>query len=87
MELQDVYNAVKDLENRVIDLIEHQAKHNEILRTHESRSLALQAGQEKMDERLKPIERHTHIVGLGLKASGMVAVGAAIQWIVRHLFK
>ena len=82
-DLQEVKQDVKEL-------LQRSAVHNELLRTHEARSLALQASQKELDQRLNPIEKHVNLVdkalkGLGLIVTGVI-VGATVQALIKLLF-
>ncbi len=76
---------VKEIKVDVKELLKLSAVHNEILRTHDARSLALQAGQEKLDVRLRPIEEHVSLVSKLLKAAGAVLVVLLGQALIRGL--
>lgn len=76
---------IKEIKADVKTLLQQGAVHNEILRTHESRSLALQKGQEALDLRIKPVEMHVNAMNLGLKLIGLITVGVLIQAIIRVL--
>jgi hypothetical protein len=82
-------DLVKDIHKNVIDLVKQGAVHNELLREHERRSLALEKRQdvlvEKLDERLKPIENHVNWVNVVLKTLGVVLGGVAIKWLAAIL--
>lgn len=73
-----------DIRADIKELVKQGAIHNELLRTHEARSLALQADQDKIKQALEPIKQHVATVNTGAKWIGAVSVGAAVQWIVRH---
>lgn len=70
---------IKEIKADVKELLQRTAIHNELLRTHESRSLALQAGQEKISDRITPIEKHVSMVQGGLKLIGLIATIAVIS--------
>lgn len=69
---------IKEIKADVKELLQRSAVHNEILRTHESRSLALQAGQEKLDLRILPLEKHSSMMSGSLKFIGLLSILAAI---------
>jgi len=79
------------IENGMIELVKQGAVHNELLRTHESRSLALQAQQEilarELAKELDPVKKHVNFVDRLLKFIGAVVVtvfaGAALQLILK----
>ncbi len=75
---------LQEIKVDIKELLQRSAVHNELLRTHESRSLALQKGQETLDSRIKPIEMHVHFVTLSLKALGVLTSGLIIQAAVRY---
>lgn len=78
-----------ELKADVKEILQRTAVHNELLRTHEARSLALQEGQKFLDIRLKPIETHVHFVNLALKLLGTVVTGGCVylvgQLLIRHI--
>lgn len=74
---------LKEIKADVKELLQRSAVHNELLRTHENRSLALQAGQEKLENRIKPIESHVDLISTLGKLSGLILVGVAIQALIR----
>jgi len=61
--------------------VKQGAVHNELLRTHEARSLALQAEISKAQNDLAPIKTHVKIVQGGLALGGAVLTGVLIQWL------
>jgi hypothetical protein len=85
MDIHDVYNAVKDVEGRQIEMIAKQAEHTVVLQEHKNYSLALQKEQEKINIRIEPIEKTHHLVTLFLKGAGMILVGLVVQYCVKRL--
>lgn len=75
------------IENGLVDLVKQGAVHNELLRTHESRSLALQARQDALFAELDPVKKHVNFVDRLLKFTGAIVVavlaGATIQILLR----
>ena len=87
--MEHISQDVKEIKGLVIDLVKQGATHNELLRQHEARSLALQKGQELLDVRFKPVETHIHGINIFLKLIGAVATGCTVyvlsQYLIRHL--
>lgn len=82
---QDVQEIKKDVK----ELLQRSAVHNELLKIHEARSLALQKGQEFLDVRMKPLETQATVLGVVLKSLGVIASGAIIGALgnaLLHLF-
>lgn len=80
-------DQLKEIHTDVKELVKQGVIHNEILRTHEARSLALQGAIEKTEARIVPIEKHVYLVALIFKGLGAITVGALIQWLVSLLHK
>lgn len=82
-------DLMQEMRQDVKDLVKLAAAHNELLRQHEARSIALQRSQEHLDLRIDPIEKHVYFVERVLKVSGVLltgsGLGAVIQAIVHHL--
>lgn len=79
--------VVKEIRQDVKELLQRSAVHNELLREHERRSLALQSGQERLDERMKPVEQHVGVVSAVLKIAGSAAIIFIGQALVRLLLQ
>lgn len=80
-------DIAKEIRQDVKELLQRSAVHNELLRTHEARSLALQAGQEKLETRLQPIEEHVSLMNRVAKVLGAVVAGLIVQALVRLLLR
>lgn len=80
-------DQIKEIHTDVKELVKQSVIHNEILRTHEARSIALQNAIEKTETRLIPVEKHVYLVALIFKGLGAITVGAIIQWLVSLLHK
>lgn len=78
---------IKEIKQDVKVLLQQSAVHNELLRTHENRSLALQASQEKLEIKLEPIEKSMYVINMIFKGLGAVAVAVAIHETIHLLFK
>jgi hypothetical protein len=76
---------LKEIKEDVKELLKQSAVHNELLRTHEARSLALQKEQERLEERIVPIAQHVAFVSVILKGIGLISVGAVAQLLIRSL--
>lgn len=76
---------LQELKSDVKEILQRSAVHNELLRQHEARSLALQAAQEKLDTRLEPVEDHVKLMNRGAKIIGAILVGLVIQLAVKKL--
>lgn len=81
--LSSIKEDVKVIQTDVKAILQLTAVHNELLRQHESRSLALQSAQEKQDVEISHIKKHTDFVGLALKSGGAILIGLIIQYITR----
>lgn len=75
---------LKELKMDVKELLQRSAVHNELLRTHENRSLALQSSQEKLSDRMTPIEKHVSLINAVGKVVSVIFVGVLIQALVRY---
>lgn len=78
---------MQELKKDVKELLQRSAVHNELLRTHEARSIALQNSQDRLSDRLAPIEKHVDLVNILGKVTGAVVVGFVIQALVRLVLK
>lgn len=82
-DIKEIKQDVKEIKTTVNELDKKSAIHNELLKQHEARSIALQAEIEikskELDLRLKPIESHVNWITLVLKFSGIVLAGIAVQ--------
>ena len=77
---------IKEIKADVKELLQRSAVHNELLRTHEARSLSLQAGQDKLDLRLQPVEKHVYLLELILKLCGVLLIGVIGKLLMDFLF-
>lgn len=84
--MDDLRQDLKEIKALLMDLIREDAKHNEILRTHEARSIALQQEVKLLEAQLNPIRDHVSFVEKLLKFLGAVAVIAAGQWLISTFF-
>lgn len=75
---------IQEIKADVKELIKLGAVHNELLRTHEARSLALQVEQEKLEKELEPIKNHVFLVDIMLKASGGIVIALIGEWLIKH---
>lgn len=84
-------DELKEIRDDIKELLQRSAVHNELLRTHEARSLALQKGQELLDVRIKPLETQAHSINMILKALGVILTGSAggalIAGLISHFFR
>lgn len=85
--MEDLKQDVSELKQDVKELLKLSAVHNELLRTHEARSLALQKSQEMLESQLDPIKEHVSLMNKLLKGAGLILVGAVVQAIVYFFFK
>lgn len=77
--MERIRSDLQELKADIKVLIVQGAVHNELLKTHEARSLALQRAQEVQAKAMEPVERHVAFVnGLG-KAALAIIVGALIK--------
>lgn len=75
---------MQEIKADIKELLQRSAVHNELLRTHESRSIALQTAQDKLSDRIKPIEKHVDLVNVFGKVAGGILVAFAVQLLVRY---
>jgi hypothetical protein len=68
---------LREMRQDVKELVKQGAIHNELLRTHEARSLELQSRQDELSQRLEPISKHVDLVTLILKLIGGVSLAVA----------
>jgi hypothetical protein len=68
---------LREMRQDVKELVKQGAIHNELLRTHEARSLELQSRQDELSQRLEPIAKHVDLVTLILKLIGGVSLAVA----------
>lgn len=74
--MDDMRQDVKEIKSTVMELVKQGAVHNELLREHERRSLALEA-------QMQPVKRHVDVVETILKYGSAIAIGVTIQFIIR----
>jgi hypothetical protein len=79
--LTELLQDVKEVKTQQLDLIKQGAIHNELLRTHEARSLALQAEVNEAKKELAPIKAHVKLVQGGLALGGAILTGVLIHWL------
>ena len=84
--MDEMKQDLKEIKVSVQDLVKLGAVHNEILRTHEARSLALQRDQDALGARLRPIEKHVSWVDVVFKIIGAVAIAGLIPLILKYFF-
>lgn len=77
---------MRELKADVKELIKQGAIHNELLRTHEARSLALQEEQKAQARRLAPVEKHVDLINAIGKVALTILTGAAVYGLSRWLF-
>jgi hypothetical protein len=75
---------IAEIKSDIKTLIIQGAAHNELLRQHEARSLALQKQQERIDLELDPIRTHVNLVEKLLKGLGLITIGGIVQLLARH---
>lgn len=78
---------LKEMRHDIKELLKQGAIHNELLRTHEARSLALQEEQKLQALRIKPIEEHVKFVSSFLKWAGGIAAAALAAIIVQTFLR
>jgi hypothetical protein len=79
--LVELLQDVKEIKAQQLELVKQGAVHNELLRTHEARSLALQAEINAAKNDLAPIKTHVKLVQGGLALAGAVLTGVLIHWL------
>ncbi len=75
---------IGEIKSDIKEILQRTAVHNELLRTHENRSLALQASQEKLSDRIIPIEKHVALLNVIGKIAAAILTGVLIQAFVVH---
>lgn len=78
---------LRELRQDVKELIKQGAVHNELLRTHEARSLALQEMLKLQAQEIEPIKDHVKFVSSFLKWSGGIAATAIAAFIVQFALR
>lgn len=86
--LNAIQADIREVNAELRQLSKQGAVHNELLRTHEARSLALQESQRSQDSRLKPVEDHVRtlnsiakwVLGLVLAGVGTVVTILITRW-------
>lgn len=73
--LDAILNEIKELRKEQIELIKKAEVHNELLKTHEARSLALQEAnsllKQEFENRIKPIEDHVKFLNNSAKLASI----------------
>lgn len=83
--MQDIKDDLKEVKTLVIELVKESSVHNEMLRTHEARSLALQKEQSELKIEIEPIKVHVALVNKLGKVLIAVLIGALTQAVIRYL--
>jgi hypothetical protein len=78
---------LKEMRADIKDLIKQGAVHNELLRTHEARSLALQEMLKLQAQEIEPIKDHVKFVSSFLKWAGGLAAAALAAIIVQTFLR
>jgi len=85
--MTDEFRAdLKEIKTDIKELVKQGAVHNELLKTHEARSLALQEEQKLQAQRLVPIEKHVYLMHTLGAAAAVVSTGFLVQLLVRLIF-
>lgn len=74
---------LKEIKQDVKEILQRTAVHNELLREHERRSLALEKRQDAHETEMAPIKQHVRFVDAGLKIIGSLALLALGQALLR----
>lgn len=74
-----------ELKQDVKEILQRTAIHNELLREHERRSLALEKRQEVHETEMAPIKHHVRFVDAGLKIVGSLALLALGQYLLKMM--
>lgn len=77
--MDDFKDDIREIKGHVLDLVKQGAVHNELLKEHERRSLALEDRQDALDKRVSPLERYVGWTNILLKALGAVLIGVIIK--------
>ncbi len=76
---------VQEIKSDLKELTKQGIIHNELLRQHEARSLALQESQKLLDMRIKPIEIHVEFLNILGKVVLTVFTGSLVYLVGRWL--
>jgi hypothetical protein len=81
------HEDLQELRADVKELVKQGAIHNELLRTHEARSLALQTEQKLQAQEILPLKEHVRFVSSFLKWTGGLLATATAALIVQILIR
>lgn len=85
--MEDIKRDVREIKETTIELLKQSAVHNELLREHERRSIALEQSvnltRNEMNTRLRPIETHVSVVSKVLGFTAAVILAVLVQIIIR----
>lgn len=85
--IEEVRADLKEMKADIKTLVVQSAIHNELLKTHEARSLELKSRQDLLSQRLSPIEKQSMLLSICLSALGtlLLAVLGKILLSALHL--
>lgn len=75
---------IKEIKADVKTLLIQGAYHNELLRTHEARSLALQSSQEKLEVKIEPLQRHVELINALGKIVLAIMIGVVVHYVQKR---
>ena len=81
--MDQIRSDLSEMKQDVKELIRQGAVHNELLRTHEARSLALQKALELQGQEMAPIKQHVNTVNTMGKAALAILTGTAIALLTK----
>lgn len=83
---EQVREDMRELKQDVKELIRQSAVHNELLRTHEARSLALQEQVKLQAQKMEPIQKHVDVVNMLGKSALAIITGVLVYGLSRWFF-
>lgn len=85
--MDQLKEEMREIRADIKKLLEQGAVHNELLRTHEARSLELKSRQDLIGRRLEPVEEHVKFVSSFLKWMGGIAATATAALLVQLILR
>jgi hypothetical protein len=85
--MERVMEDLREIKADIKELIHQDVIQNELLRTHEARSIALQEQTKILKEQHKTSEKRVDIIWFILQAMGAVLIGVTIRYIPMLIVK
>jgi hypothetical protein len=83
--MDEIKDDIREIKGHVLDLVKQGAIHNELLKEHERRSLALEDRQDTLDTRIMPLERYVGWTNIIIKSLGAILIGVIIKLLSNKL--